>query len=60
MREVDVFSLIARGLSNSEVAEKAHFSEGTIRNHVSAVFAKLDVSDRTQTAIIAIQHGLDK
>ena len=59
-REVDVLSLVARGLSNSEIAEKLHLSEGTIRNHVSAIFAKLDVSDRTQAAIIAIQHGLNK
>ena len=33
-------------------------SEGTVRNHVSAIFDKLGVSDRTQAAVIAIQHGL--
>jgi DNA-binding NarL/FixJ family response regulator len=59
-REVDVLRLLARGLSNAEIAERLHLSEGTIRNHVSAIFAKLDVSDRTQAAILAIQHGLDK
>jgi DNA-binding NarL/FixJ family response regulator len=59
-REVDVLRLIARGLSNSEIAESLHLSEGTIRNHVSAIFSKLNVSDRTQAAITAIRHGLDK
>ncbi len=57
-READVLCLIARGLSNTEIAEELHLSEGTVRNHVSAIFSKLDVSDRTQAAIMAIQHGL--
>lgn len=57
-REVDVLHLIARGLSNAEIAEELHLSEGTVRNHVSAIFAKLDVADRTQAAILAIQHGV--
>jgi DNA-binding NarL/FixJ family response regulator len=35
-----------------------HLSEGTVRNHLSAIFAKLDVADRTQAAVIAMQHGL--
>ncbi len=59
-REVDVLKLIAQGLSNSAIAEKLHLSEGTVRNHVSAIFLKLDVPDRTQAAIIAIRHGLDQ
>jgi len=59
-REEDVLRLIARGLTNTEIAQQLHLSEGTIRNHVSAIFAKLDVSDRTQAAIIAIRHGLDQ
>ncbi len=57
-RETEVLQFLARGLSNAEIAAKLHLSEGTVRNHVSAIFAKLDVSDRTQAAIIAIQHGL--
>jgi DNA-binding NarL/FixJ family response regulator len=59
-REVDVLSLIARDLSNFEISEKLHLSEGTVRNHVSVIFSKLDVSDRTQAAILAIRHGLDQ
>jgi len=57
-REVDVLRLLARGLSNPDIAAELYLSEGTVRNHVSAILAKLDVSDRTQAAVIAIQHGL--
>jgi DNA-binding NarL/FixJ family response regulator len=57
-REVDILRLLARGFSNTDIAEKLFLSEGTVRNHVSAILAKLGVSDRTQAAVIAIQHGL--
>jgi DNA-binding NarL/FixJ family response regulator len=57
-RECDVVRLLAKGLSNAEIAGQLHLSEGTVRNHVSAILDKLGVSDRTQAAVIAIQHGL--
>jgi len=57
-REVDVLKLLAKGLSNADIAARLYLSEGTVRNHVSAILAKLNVSDRTQAAVIAIQHGL--
>ena len=57
-READVLRLLARGLNNAEIAGQLHLSEGTVRNHVSAILDKLGVSDRTQAAVIAIQHGL--
>ncbi len=57
-REVDVLQLLARGFTNADIAARLHLSEGTVRNHVSAILAKLGVSDRTQAAVIAIQHGL--
>ena len=57
-REVDVLRLLAQGLTNAEIAERIYLSEGTVRNHVSAILAKLDVPGRTQAAVIAIQHGL--
>ena len=57
-REIDVLRLIARGLNNATIAGELHLSEGTVRNHVSAIFAKLDVADRTQAAILAIRHGM--
>ena len=57
-REIEVLRLIARGLSNKDISDRLFLSEGTVRNHVSAILAKLGVSDRTQAAVIAIQHGL--
>jgi DNA-binding NarL/FixJ family response regulator len=57
-REIEVLRLIAKGLSNKDISEQLFLSEGTVRNHVSAILAKLGVSDRTQAAVIAIQHGL--
>lgn len=59
-READVLRLVARGLTNADIAGQLHLSEGTIRNHVSAILAKLDVTDRTQAAVFAIHHGLDQ
>jgi NarL family two-component system response regulator LiaR len=57
-REAEVLRLIAKGLSNAAIADRLFLSDGTVRNHVSAILAKLGVSDRTQAAVIAIQHGL--
>ncbi|GAB4501075.1 MAG: response regulator transcription factor [Anaerolineales bacterium] len=57
-RELDVLRLIAKGFNNGEIARQLHLSEGTVRNHVSAILEKLGVSDRTQAAVIAIRHGL--
>jgi DNA-binding NarL/FixJ family response regulator len=59
-REIEVLRLLARGLSNADIAERLFLSEGTVRNHVSAILSKLDVTDRTQAAVIAIQHGLSE
>lgn len=58
-REIEVLRLIARGLSNADIADQLFLSDGTVRNHVSAILAKLGVADRTQAAVIAIQHGLE-
>lgn len=57
-REIEILRLIASGFSNTDIAAKLFLSEGTVRNHVSAILNKMGVSDRTQAAIIAIQHGL--
>lgn len=56
-RERDVLTLLGRGLSNSDIADQLYLSEGTVRNYVSRIFAKLDVTDRTQAALIALRHG---
>jgi DNA-binding NarL/FixJ family response regulator len=57
-REVDVLRLVARGFSNAEIANRLSLSQGTVRNYVSAVLAKLQVSDRTQAAVLALRYGL--
>ncbi|MBN1535813.1 MAG: response regulator transcription factor [Anaerolineales bacterium] len=57
-RERQVLSLLAGGLSNADIAAKLYLSEGTVRNYVSAIFSKLDVSDRTQAAVLALRYGL--
>lgn len=59
-RELEVLKAISHGLTNADIAARLHLSEGTVRNHISAIFAKLEINDRTQAAIIAIRHGLDK
>jgi NarL family two-component system response regulator LiaR len=53
-----VLRLLAGGLSNAAIADRLHFSPGTVRNYVSAILAKLGVSDRTQAAVLALRHGL--
>ena len=46
------------GLTNAEIASKLFLSEGTVRNYVSSILSKLDVSDRTAAAVLAVRHGL--
>lgn len=57
-RERELLSLLAKGYSNAEIASRLFLSEGTVRNYLSTIFTKLDVSDRTQAAVLALKHGL--
>jgi DNA-binding NarL/FixJ family response regulator len=57
-REKEVLALMARGLSNAEIAGKIFLSEGTVRNYVSSILDKLGVHDRTQAVVLAIRSGL--
>ncbi len=57
-REKEVLSLMAEGLSNSDIASRLFLSEGTIKNQVSAIYAKLGTSDRTQAVLLAIKNKL--
>lgn len=57
-REREVLRLIAKGLSNADIAKALHLSKGTVQNYVSNIFMKLDVTDRTQAAVLALKHGL--
>ncbi len=55
--EWQIISLVGRGLSNKEIAGKLSLSEGTVRNGLSTILSKLDLRDRTQLAIWAVQTG---
>jgi DNA-binding NarL/FixJ family response regulator len=57
-RERDVLVEVARGRSNREIARGLNVSEKTVKTHVSAIFTKLGVADRTQAALHAVRAGL--
>jgi len=57
-RELEVLGLIAQGLRNPDIAERLVISEKTVQNHISNIFAKLQVNDRSQAIVRALQGGL--
>lgn len=59
-RELDVLKGIARGLSNQEIAGHLSIGTATVRTHVSSLLSKLGLSNRTQAALYAMEHGLIK
>jgi DNA-binding NarL/FixJ family response regulator len=56
-RERQVLRYMASGCSNREIGEAVHLSEGTVKNHVSNILAKMGVRDRTRAVIKALEHG---
>jgi len=57
-REVEVLTLIARGLTNQKIADELVISIGTVKGHVSNILSKLHLADRTQAAVYAWQEGI--
>jgi DNA-binding NarL/FixJ family response regulator len=57
-RELEVLKMLVRGLSNKEIGALLHVAEVTVKQHVSHVFQKLNVNDRTQAATVALQRGI--
>ena len=59
-RELTILQQMVQGKNNREIAEALYLAEGTVKNNVSAIIAKLHANDRTQAAIVALKRGLAK
>lgn len=57
-RELEVLIKVANGMLNKEIATSLNISERTVKNHISNIFKKIDVSDRTQAAVFAIKNNI--
>ena len=57
-REEEVLKLLATGETNRQIARRLFVSEETVKSHVAAIFRKLEVSDRTRAAVLAVKAGL--
>lgn len=56
--KLELLKMIAAGSSNKEIASVLNISERTVKNHISNIFKKIDVSDRTQAAVFAIKNDI--
>ena len=57
-RELGILALMVRGMHNREIAADLFLTEGTVKNHISTIYSKLGVRDRTQAVLLAIKHDL--
>ena len=58
-QELKVLALISQGKTNKEIAASLHLGEGTVRNYVSNIFGKLNLSNRAEATAYAVRHNLD-
>jgi two-component system, NarL family, response regulator DevR len=59
-QELAVLSLVAHGMTNRQIAVKLYLGEGTVRNYVSSILAKIGVSNRAEAAAFAVKHDIDE
>jgi DNA-binding NarL/FixJ family response regulator len=59
-REMEILALVAKGKSNNDIAEILFLSEKTVRNHVSTILSKLDLSNRVEAATYAIRNNIGR
>lgn len=57
-RELDVFRLIARGLSNAEIGQELYISDTTVKTHITHILQKLSLRDRVQAVVLAYETGV--
>jgi len=57
---MSVMALVSKGMTNRQIAEKLYLGEGTIRNYVTSVLAKLMLANRAEAAAFAVKHKLDE
>ncbi len=56
-RQLEVLALLTDGMTNRHIARALGITEKTVKNHMQAIFARLNVSDRTQAAVYAVRHN---
>ena len=59
-RERQIVARVARGRTNREIAQELNIGEQTVKNHLSGIFEKMQVRNRLELALLAVQRGLDK
>jgi DNA-binding NarL/FixJ family response regulator len=57
-REIEILEMVAKGLTNKEIAQILQISQFTVRNHINHICSKLDVADRTEAVTVALQAGI--